>query len=285
MSATTSRGDSFRTKTLPERLAAALPSGGVLGSLRQRLKPLFNRWLARHDEGFRSVLPGGEVVMVAPAFRHITWNRDEYRAFRAAVTPGSTVLEAGSNVGAYTVLFGQWVESAGQVFAFEPDPAAFEGLRRHIEINHLGDRIKPVAAAISDGSQRSLRLVLGESSGISRMAHDEDTSASNVTEVPAFSIDAFCAERGIAPTVIKIDVEGAELAVLRGARATIAAAGSRLQLFVEMHPALWPALGYGADDIERECRAQGLTVEHLDGTREGVWTTEGVCLRLRPASA
>jgi FkbM family methyltransferase len=282
---TTSRGDSFRTKTLPERLAEVLPSGGALGSLRQRLKPLFNRWLARHDAGFQSVLPNGEVVLVAPAFRHITWNRDEYNAFRAAVTPGSTIVEAGSNVGAYTVLFGQWVGSGGQVFAFEPDPSAYEGLRRHVEINRLGDRVTPIAAAISDGSEKVLRLVLGESSGISRMAHGEDASAPNVTDVPALSIDAFCAERGITPTVIKIDVEGAELAALRGARKTIAAAGSQLHLFVEMHPALWPALGYGAEDVERECRAQGLTVEHLDGTREGVWLTEGICLRLRPASA
>jgi FkbM family methyltransferase len=285
MSATTSRGDSFRTKSLPERLAEALPSGGALGSLRQRLKPLFNRWLARHDDGFRSVLPGGEVVLVSPAFRHITWNREEYNAFRAAVTTGATIIEAGSNVGAYTVLFGQWVGPGGQVFAFEPDPTAFEGLRRHVEINHIGDRVTPVAAAISDGSQKSLRLVLGESSGISRMAHDADGAVSNVAEVPALSIDAFCAEHRLRPSVIKIDVEGAELAALRGARQAITAAGSRLQLFVEMHPALWPALGYAAEDVERECRAQGLTVEHLDGSQQGVWTTEGVCLRLRPKSA
>jgi FkbM family methyltransferase len=285
MSATTSRGDSFRTKTLPERLAEALPSGGALGTLRQRLKPLFNRWLARHDEGFRSVLPGGEVVLVSPAFRHVTWNRDEYTAFRAAVTPGSTIVEAGSNVGAYTMLFGQWAGPGGRVYAFEPDPAAFEGLRRHIEINQIGDRVTPVAAAITDGSQQRLRLVLGESSGISRMAHGEELSAPNITEVPALSIDAFCAEQHIAPSVIKIDVEGAELAALRGARKTIAAAGPTLQLFVEMHPALWPSLGYGADDVERECRAQGLTVEHLDGSTQDMWTTEGVCLRLRPVSA
>jgi FkbM family methyltransferase len=285
MSATTSRGDSFRTKTLPERLAEALPSGGALGGLRQRLKPLFNRWLARHDDGFRSVLPGGEVVLISPAFRHITWNRDEYDAFRKAVTPGGTIIEAGSNVGAYTMLFGQWAGPSGRVFAFEPDPTAFEGLRRHIDINQVGDRVMPVAAAITDGSEKSLRLVLGESSGISRMAHDDDRSARNVTDVPALSIDAFCAERQIVPSVIKIDVEGAELGALRGARRTIAAARPALQLFVEMHPALWPSLGYAAEDVERECAAQGLTVEHLDGSRQGVWTTEGVCLRLRPVPA
>lgn len=285
MSVSPSRGDSFRTKTLAERLAEAVPSGGIFGTLRRRLKPLFNRWLARHDEGFRSVLPGGEVVLVSPAFRHITWNREEYNAFRAAVTAGSTVVEAGSNVGAYTMLFAQWVGPNGRVFAFEPDPTACEGLRRHIEINKVGERVTPVAAAITDGSEKSLRLVLGESSGISRMAHGDDGSASNVTEVPALSIDAFCAERQLQPHVIKIDVEGAELAALRGARQTIAAAGPALQLFVEMHPALWPSLGYAAEDVERECRAQGLTVEHLDGSRQGVWTTEGVCLRLRPVSA
>jgi FkbM family methyltransferase len=285
VSTSTPRGDSFRAKTLPERLAEALPSGGAIGRLRQHLKPLFNRWLARHDDGLRSVLPGGEVVVVSPAFRHITWNPEEYDAFRAAVTPGSTILEAGSNVGAYTVLFGQWAGPGGRVFAFEPDPTAFDGLRRHIEINGIGDRVTPVAAAISDGSETSLRLVLGESSGISRMAHGDDRSEANVRDVPALSIDMFCADKRLAPTVIKIDVEGAELAALRGARKTIASAGARLQLFVEMHPHLWPSLGYGAEDVERECRAQGLTVEHLDGTRDGVWVTEGVCLRLRPASA
>ena len=81
------------------------------------------------------------------------------------------------------------------------------------------------------------------------------------------SIDQFCAERGLAPRVIKIDVEGAELAVLRGARSTIAAAGPGLQLFVEMHPHLWPALGISADDVRRECEAQGLVAERLDGSR------------------
>ena len=66
--------------------------------------------------------PRGRVVLVAAEFRHITWNPEEYAAFRAAVRPGDVVLEAGANVGAYTMLFAQWVGPAGRVFAFEPDP-------------------------------------------------------------------------------------------------------------------------------------------------------------------
>jgi FkbM family methyltransferase len=277
-----SGGDSFRTKTLPERIAEALPSGGAMGTIRQRLKPLFHRLLAHQGDGFRSVLPGGEVVLVSPAHRHMTWNADEYTAFRATVKPGDVVLEAGANVGAYTLLFGQWVGSTGRVVAFEPDPSAFEGLERHLSINRVSDRVTAVAAAVTDGQADRMRLMLGESSGISRMASAAD-GASRVRDVPALSIDNFCDRHHLTPQVIKIDVEGAELGVLRGARATIARGGPDLQLYVEMHPQLWPALGYAVDDLRRECEAQRLSAEKLDGTRDDdLWTTEGVCLRLRP---
>jgi FkbM family methyltransferase len=275
-----SQGESFRPKTLPEKIAEALPSGGAIGRIRQRLKPLFTQWLAQGD-GFQSVLPGGEAVLVSPAFRHITWNAEEYDAFRASVRSGDTVIEAGANVGAYTVLFGMWTGPNGRVIAFEPDPSAFDGLHEHVTMNDLGDRVTIVAAAVTDGREDRVRLMLGESSGISRVASAAD-GAAPTTEVQALSIDAFCAARDITPAVIKIDVEGAELAALQGARATIARSGTGLQLFVEMHPQLWPGLGYTADDMKRECETQCLHVEKLDGGREDLWTTEGVCLRLRP---
>ncbi len=73
-------------------------------------------------------------------------------------------------------------------------------------------------------------------------------------DVSAVSIDQFCADRGLTPQVIKIDVEGAELAVLRGARATIAAAGPGLQLFVEMHPHLWTERGIAAEDVRASAK-------------------------------
>ncbi len=279
-------GESFRTKSWSERLARSLPSGGAFGAVRRRLRPLFARWLAAGDGNLRSVLPGGEVVLVAPECRHITWNPEEYTAFRAAVRPGSVVLEAGANVGAYTMLFAQWVGPAGRVFAFEPDPSAYAGLLQHIARNAVADRVTAVAAAVADGSASTLRLSLGDSSGISRLLQPNETHAAGTRDVSAVSIDQFCADRGLTPQVIKIDVEGAELAVLGGARATVAAAGPGLQLFVEMHPHLWTELGISAEDVRRECEAQNLVAERLDGSRDAnLWRTEGVCLRLRPAEA
>jgi FkbM family methyltransferase len=275
---------SFRTKTVAERIAEAVPSGGAFDRVRRLFKPLFQQLLGRRNGGLRSVLPGGEVLQVSPAFRHVTWNCDEYEAFRAAVRAGDVVLEAGANVGAYTMLFARWTGDGGHVFAFEPDPMAYRGLQQHLSLNGLADRVTAVAAAIGDETTTHLRFALFESSGISRMARERDEPGATIEDVPAWSIDRFCAARGIAPTVIKIDVEGAELAALRGARATIAAAGPRLQLFVEMHPQLWPGFGITAGDVEAECRAQGLVVERLDGGTKDLWTVEGVCLRLCPTT-
>lgn len=276
-----SGGESFRARSLSERVAGALPSGGGFAVVRRWLKPIFNRWLAPAEGGLRSVLPHGEEILISPPFRHITWNRDEYEAFRAAVRPGDVVLEAGSNVGAYTLLFAKWVGPTGRVFAFEPDPAAYAGLQAHVALNGLADRVTAVPSAIADGRESRLPFEAGLSSGVSRIVR-RDTAAARVTQVVATSIDRFCAEHGIVPRVMKIDVEGAELGALRGARQTIASAGAELQLFVEMHPHLWHELGISADDMRHECEAQGLAVEPLDGNRRDVWQVEGVCLHLRP---
>jgi len=147
----------------------------------------------------------------------------------------------------------------------------------------VADRVTAVGAAVADGSASTLRLALGESSGISRLLPPGETHPAT-REVSVVSIDQFCGDRGLTPQVIKIDVEGAELAVLRGARSTVAAAGPGLQLFVEMHPHLWTALGISVDEVRRECEAQNLVAERLDGSRgTDVWQTEGVCLRLRRA--
>ncbi len=276
-----SDAESYRTRSIAERVARAIPSSGAFAPIRRRLKPLFERWLARGGGELRSELPGGEVVLAAPAFRHMSWNPVEYAAFREAVRPGAVVFEAGANVGAYTVLFAQWTGPRGRVFAFEPDPSAFDGLRRHLELNQVADRVTAVPDAVSDRDGR-IRFALFDSSGISRIAGAAE-NGETIREVQARSVDSYCAAERLTPSIIKIDVEGAELDALRGARGTIARAGAHLQLFVEMHPQLWPRLGIAAGDLRAECEAQGLVAEHLDGGRENIWTTEGVCVRLRPA--
>jgi FkbM family methyltransferase len=227
--------------------------------------------------GLRSTLPGGEIVRALPEHRHLSWNADEYAAFRAVVGPGAVALDIGANVGAYSLVLGRWVGASGAVYAFEPSPQAFAGLLGHVELNALSDVIRPIHAAVA-ATAGTAPLVLARTSGESRLAVGSDLASSTI-DVPVTTVDHFCEEQRLDPSFIKIDVEGFELAVLKGARQTIRRIGSRLALFVEMHPSVWPALGMSVADVRAELESQGLEAVPLART-DDMWSDEGVCLRL-----
>jgi FkbM family methyltransferase len=235
--------------------------------------------LQTRGRGLRAELPGGEVIHVSPEHRYLSWNREEYDAFRAASRPGMVALDVGANVGAYSLLLGAWAGASGAVFAFEPAPQTYAALVRHVRMNHLDEVVRPVAAAVAE-TPSTATLILASTTGESHLASPADGHAAAVA-VDVTSIDAFCARARIAPDFIKIDVEGSELAALRGARDTIRACRESLALFVEMHPSSWPTLGLSRDDIVAELRTQRLEPTSL-GAVDDMWATEGRCLRLRP---
>ena len=271
--------DRFRQTDTIERLADRLSHMRFSPSVRRRLKRLYQVALTVKTlgRGLPRVLPGGETIRVLPEHAYLSWNPDEYLAFRDAVRPGMVALDVGANVGAYSTLLGQWVGAAGAVFAFEPAPDTFQGLQAHVRLNRLTSVVKPVRAAVGEGVSNGRFLVAG-SVGEGRLASTGDRDTPGIS-VPVTTIDEFCAREGIAPDFIKIDVEGSELAALRGARETIRARRGRLALFVEMHPSTWPALGVGRDDMVAELRNQSLAPQAIAPASD-LWALEGICLRL-----
>lgn len=185
-------------------------------------------------------------------------------------------LDVGANVGAYSMLLGRWAGSTGSVFAFEPAPQAFQGLLGHVRLNGLANIVKPIGKAVGD-SVSTARFLVADSAGEGRLASGGDTAAG--IDVPVTTIDEFCARERIRPSFIKIDVEGGELAVLRGARETIRAGRGRTALFVEMHPSTWPVLGISRQDVLTELRHQSLAVQAIAPLPD-LWAAEGICLRL-----
>jgi FkbM family methyltransferase len=169
------------------------------------------------------------------------------------VRPGMICWDVGANVGFYTLLFAELVGEGGQVFAFEPAPRNVELLRRHVEMNRYQNvRIFPCA--------------LGDFEGEAAFDPGLDTSMGHMAargplKVSCSRADTLLAAGTVAaPDVIKIDVEGAEADVLRGARRAI-----------EPHPVIFLAT-HGAT-VHRGCiellMASGYEVGALDhGPRE-----------------
>jgi len=275
--------DRYRRPGIVERLATRVSKLAIGPSIRQPLKRIYLRVLTlqTRGRGLPASLPGGETVRVLPEYGFLSWNPDEYRAFRDVVRPGMTALDVGANVGAYSLLLGQWVGTSGAVVAFEPAPAAHDGLRRHIHLNALDAIVTPVRAAVG-AEAGTAKLVVARTPGESRLAMSADGDATTVA-VPVTTIDEFCAREHLTPDFIKIDVEGAELDVLRGARETIRRTRGRLSLFVEMHPSIWRRAGSTLADVRAELDAQQLDVVSLTAAADP-FAIEGICVRLVPRS-
>jgi FkbM family methyltransferase len=272
----------FRAAGSLERLADRLQRL-PLGSGRSWLRRLYRTALMIRSggRGLRSELPDGQVIYVSPEHRYLSWNRTEYDAFRDAVQPGAVALDIGANVGAYTLPLAKWVQPSGTVYAFEPAPSAYDGLMRHLAMNNLAANVTAVQAAMSDISSQS-GFIIGNTAGEGRLAVASDSTAPTVY-VPVTTIDDFCARERITPDFIKIDVEGHETAVLRGARDTLRRSRGRAAVFVEVHPRIWPAIGTSRTELEDELRYQQMKLAPLIPMVDWI-SVDGLCLQVIPVS-
>jgi FkbM family methyltransferase len=164
------------------------------------------------------------------------------RAFLDLLSTGDVVYDVGANIGWYSLLAARAVGPSGRVFAFEPSLNNAFYAQSNARTNGLGN-ISVVPAALTDEDGWLSFLLSGSLEG--RLEKDDtDAQARRRARrgqpslqrefVAATTLDRWLAQTGeTPPTVVKVDVEGAEVGVLRGMRSTIAA--SRPTLIVELH--------------------------------------------------
>ncbi|HEX2023638.1 MAG TPA: FkbM family methyltransferase [Acidimicrobiales bacterium] len=163
-------------------------------------------------------------------FRHIVDGADltdpVLRALEPVVADGSVCFDVGANIGLYSLGLSQLTPN-GRVFAFEPSPGAFEWLRRNLTANGVTN-VEAVHGAASDrvgtiAFHDVAFFTAGSFTAEEGSYLDSEAVGSTLVEVPCTTLDAFVESSGVERVdVLKIDVEGAELAVLEGAERTLA---------------------------------------------------------------
>jgi FkbM family methyltransferase len=145
------------------------------------------------------------------------WFEDEIRFVRRWLKPGMRAMDVGANVGVYTVAMAKAVGSSGHVWAFEPTPATAECLKQSLDANQF-DNVTLVRAAVSE---------IAGTTDFSLGTHAEENAVAKtggagqeVLRVEAVTLDQMAADRGCANIdLVKLDVEGHEFEVIRGATA------------------------------------------------------------------
>lgn len=180
---------------------------------------------------------------------------DVMRFLRGWARPGFVVIDIGANIGTYTVPLARLVGPNGRVVAFEPNRPTFACLRQNVRQNRLGN-VTLVRAAAGPESGFAGLVVTEDNFGEVHLAPPGGAEAARVAVT---TVDEQVASLGLGRVdYIKIDVEGFELAALRGARRTLAA-NPKLLVQTEIVPAQAARYGFGVGDLVEFFSAYGLT--------------------------
>jgi FkbM family methyltransferase len=197
---------------------------------------------------------GGEWVWVHPRILTSEIARTEPHVVRwmdSWLHPGGTFFDVGANCGWLSLHAAKIVGPGGRVVAFEPSPVLVDLLAYHKRVNRA-PQIGIVPKAVSDSDNGAIEFFLIEDGFSTRNSLTIGGDVPFVpaekkvaVRVPTVTLDSYCDATGMWPSLVKIDVEGAELMVLRGA-ARLLERGA--VLIVGTHPHWLPA-GQTTDDV------------------------------------
>lgn len=186
---------------------------------------LYNSLISRGDStktsahGFALELNQNDAQISRKLYFDSTFEPVTTEVLRKYVTEGMTVLDIGSNIGYYTLLFSRWVGEQGTVHAFEPDPVNYQILVRNVKRNERGRNVIPHEKAVSNSEGRET-LFLNPSNAGGHSIHrekaipGESDQELDYVQVDSVTVDNFLPD--VSSDLVKIDVEGSEPLVIDG---------------------------------------------------------------------
>jgi FkbM family methyltransferase len=181
---------------------------------------------AEQAEGF--VFPVDRGTLIGWSVHFFGTYEPEVRAEVSRLRPGDVAIDIGANVGWHTLLMAARVGPAGRVYAFEPNRTTRDRLAAAVASNGLSQvTIDPRAVADREEPRAFQAPAAGHVwDGTGRLM---DEAREGEQTVACTTLDRFVTERGITRlALVKIDVEGWEPAVVRGARQTLRALRPRI---------------------------------------------------------
>jgi FkbM family methyltransferase len=204
-------------------------------------------WLARNDHVSRPLIQGN-------------FESAESSFIRKFLQPGMTMLDIGAHHGFYTLHASSIVGDAGRVYAFEPSPRERKALLRHVRLNGCKNVRVQALALGAEKKEAELHVVEGSQTGCNSLRPPVVLSGTSSVPVRVMPLDDWLTEQKIGQVdFIKLDVEGGELEVLKGAEALLERR-PRPVILAEVQDIRTRAWGYEAKDV----------IEHLRG-KEYEW--------------
>jgi FkbM family methyltransferase len=230
-------------------------------------------WLlsaATLGRGVPRLINGEDEIRVSVHHRYVdeSYEPEVFDLLKRELKHDDIVFDVGAYIGVYSIILARYLGPKGGVYAFEPAPDNARLLQEHLKLNRVCDKVKLVSAGVGEACGRGKLYANGEhiQNSFSEAALGEHAGVGTI-DVAVVSLDAFCDEHSLEPSWVKVDTEGWELQVLRGATGLFGS-NRNVRFVVEMHPYAWQTAGYDAQTFEQFCAEHSLRVTSLSNQKE-----------------
>jgi len=209
---------------------------------------LFNNWLKKgglreHDLGRFKINIDLCQFIDSKIYYFGAYEPETVLTIEKLVRPGDVALDVGANIGYITMNLALAVGESGKVVAFEPSAWAFDRLKQNVRLNDM-HQVESHCVAVGDIAQKGVKLMLP----CGYRLDQRDTAIEQVIDI--WTLDDYVTDSGIEKLdFLKIDTDGMEAAIIRGARRTLER--FRPKIFFELGPGGLKQKGESSDDLLR----------------------------------
>lgn len=252
-------------------------SQGLVKRVRVFGKALLSRWIKTKSVQFQGLQVEGAFQDFGLLNELSKGRREAYMTylFERCLEKCDSFWDIGAHVGVYSLLAARKLK--GPVLAFEPNPRTYTFLQRNVQKNRLDSRIKAQQLAVA-AKPGHLQFFCDEmESDVSSLVKLEDPKKLKTLEITATSLDQLAADSQNLPQLMKIDVEGAELDVLKGGDAfwqKVRERGS-FYLFIESNAAALERAGTTPTELLEQLTQKGFQVSMIDEDHKRLTPVDG----------
>ena len=158
--------------------------------------------------------PNYDMVMSERINQIGIWEASEQKWIEINARKNSVILNVGANVGVHTLVSASMVGEEGKVIAFECHRELVQILKLNLIVNNA-QRVEIVESAVGEFNEKSLLFCSPHNSGDNRLNYADELKELGV-EVDVIRLENYCLENELRPDLIIIDIQGLELAAIRG---------------------------------------------------------------------
>lgn len=182
------------------------------------------------------------------------FEKDVLKYFRKVLKNGDIVLDIGANFGIYSLVASQRLKRSGKIYAFEPAHNAYSSLLDNIKLNGI-DNIIPIKVGVSSCSGNA-NFNVCDDDAYNSLGNNPMKPIIKSEKIDLLSVDDFIKNNKIAKVdIIKVDTEGAEYLVFKGAESTLRK--YKPMLFFEYNPAVTKGFSNSTYELVELIRSHG----------------------------